>query len=183
MPGRRNHSRGLGALSSRRPAIHPPGAGAPRHPSRSDRSIQRGAPEPLEARHAARAASACSRHVGHPGEHFLGCWRGARQRAVARGRAAAAWHAASARKKISGALPGGIDAAKVHLDRAAALVESSTECDVLREALALRDQHKGVLTKAAAAGVTREVESILSGRTRSPMTAWRPTLRPGQLSD
>ena len=39
---------------------------------------------------------------------------------------------ASARKKIAGALPGGIDAAKVHLDRAAALVESSTECDVLR---------------------------------------------------
>ena len=33
---------------------------------------------------------------------------------------AAAWHAASARKKIAGALPGGIDAAKVHLDRAAA---------------------------------------------------------------
>ena len=90
--------------------------------------------------------------------------------------AAAAWHAASARKKISGALPGGIDAAKVHLDRAAALVESSTECDVLREALALRDQHKGVLTKAAAAGVSREVESILSGRTRSPMTAWRGDL-------
>ena len=90
--------------------------------------------------------------------------------------AAAAWHAASARKKISGALPGGIDAAKVHLDRAAALVESSTECDVLREALALRDQHKGVLTKAAAAGVTHEVESILSGRTRSPMTAWRGDL-------
>ena len=90
--------------------------------------------------------------------------------------AAAAWHAASARKKISGALPGGIDAAKVHLDRAAAL-DSSTECDVLREALALRDQHKGVLTKAAAAGVTREVESILlSGRTRSPMTAWRGDL-------
>ena len=90
--------------------------------------------------------------------------------------AAAAWHAASARKKISGALPGGIDAAKAHLDRAAALVESSTECDVLREALALRDQHKGVLTKAAAAGVTHEVESILSGRTRSPMTAWRGDL-------
>ena len=90
--------------------------------------------------------------------------------------AAAAWHAASARKKITGALPGGIDAAKVHLDRAAALVESSTECDVLREALALRDQHKGVLTKAAAAGVTHEVESILSGRTRSPMTAWRGDL-------
>ena len=94
--------------------------------------------------------------------------------------AAAAWHAASARKKISGALPGGIDAAKVHLDRAAAL-ESSTECDVLREALALRDQHKGVLTKAAAAGVTREVESILSGRTRSPMTAWRPDLKAGAI--
>ena len=95
--------------------------------------------------------------------------------------AAAAWHAASARKKIAGALPGGIDAAKVHLDRAAALVESSTECDVLREALALRDQHKGVLTKAAAAGVTHEVESILSGRTRSPMTAWRPELRAGTI--
>ena len=95
--------------------------------------------------------------------------------------AAAAWHAASARKKITGALPGGIDAAKVHLDRAAALVESSTECDVLREALALRDQHKGVLTKAAAAGVTREVESILSGRTRSPMTAWRPDLKAGAI--
>ena len=96
--------------------------------------------------------------------------------------AAAAWHAASARKKIAGALPGGIDAAKVHLDRAAALVESSTECDVLREALALRDQHKGVLTKAAAAGVTREVESILlSGRTRSPMTAWRPDLKAGAI--
>ena len=95
--------------------------------------------------------------------------------------AAAAWHAASARKKIIGALPGGIDAAKVHLDRAAALVESSTECDVLREALALRDQHKGVLTKAAAAGVTREVESILSGRTRSPMTAWRPDLKAGAI--
>ena len=94
--------------------------------------------------------------------------------------AAAAWHAASARKKITGALPGGIDAAKVHLDRAAAL-ESSTECDVLREALALRDQHKGVLTKAAAAGVSREVESILSGRTRSPMTAWRPELRAGTI--
>jgi len=95
--------------------------------------------------------------------------------------AAAAWHAASARKKITGALPGGIDAAKVHLDRAAALVES-TECDVLREALALRDQHKGVLTKAAAAGVTREVESILAGRTlRSPMTAWRPDLRDGAI--
>ena len=94
--------------------------------------------------------------------------------------AAAAWHAASARKKITGALPGGIDAAKVHLDRAAAL-ESSTECDVLREALALRDQHKGVLTKAAAAGVTREVESILSGRTRSPMTAWRPDLKAGSI--
>ena len=95
--------------------------------------------------------------------------------------AAAAWHAASARKKISGALPGGIDAAKVHLDRAAAL-ESSTECDVLREALALRNQHKGVLTKAAAAGVTREVESILlSGRTRSPMTAWRPDLKAGAI--
>ena len=94
--------------------------------------------------------------------------------------AAAAWHAASARKKITGALPGGIDAAKVHLDRAAAL-ESSTECDVLREALALRDQHKGVLTKAAAAGVTREVESILSGRTRSPMTAWRPDLKAGAI--
>ena len=95
--------------------------------------------------------------------------------------AAAAWHAASARKKITGALPGGVDAAKVHLDRAAALVESSTECEVLREALALRDQHKGVLTKAAAAGVTREVESILSGRTRSPMTAWRPDLRAGAI--
>ena len=96
--------------------------------------------------------------------------------------AAAAWHAASARKKIAGALPGGVDAAKVHLDRAAALVESSTECDVLREALALRDQHKGVLTKAAAAGVTREVESILlSGRTRSPMTAWRPDLKAGAI--
>ena len=96
--------------------------------------------------------------------------------------AAAAWHSASARKKITGALPGGIDAAKVHLDRAAALVESSTECDVLREALALRDQHKGVLTKAAAAGVTREVESILSGRTlRSPMTAWRPDLKDGAI--
>ena len=96
--------------------------------------------------------------------------------------AAAAWHAASARKKIAGALPGGVDAAKVHLDRAAALVESSTECDVLREALALRDQHKGVLTKAAAAGVTHEVESILSGRTlRSPMTAWRPDLRDGAI--
>ena len=95
--------------------------------------------------------------------------------------AAAAWHAASARKKIAGALPGGIDAAKVHLDRAAALVESSTECDVLREALALRDQHKGVLTKAAAAGVTHEVESILSGRTRSPMTAWRPDLKAGAI--
>ena len=94
--------------------------------------------------------------------------------------AAAAWHSASARKKITGALPGGIDAAKVHLDRAAAL-ESSTECDVLREALALRDQHKGVLTKAAAAGVTREVESILSGRTRSPMTAWRPDLKAGAI--
>ena len=94
--------------------------------------------------------------------------------------AAAAWHAASARKKITGALPGGIDAAKVHLDRAVAL-ESSTECDVLREALALRDQHKGVLTKAAAAGVTREVESILSGRTRSPMTAWRPDLKAGAI--
>ena len=94
--------------------------------------------------------------------------------------AAAAWHSASARKKITGALPGGIDAAKVHLDRAAAL-ESSTECDVLREALALRDQHKGVLTKAAAAGVTREVESILSGRTRSPMTAWRPDLKAGSI--
>lgn len=94
--------------------------------------------------------------------------------------AAAAWHSASARKKITGALPGGIDAAKVHLDRAAAL-ESSTECDVLREALALRDQHKGVLTKAAAAGVTREVESILSGRTRSPMTEWRPELRAGTI--
>ena len=94
--------------------------------------------------------------------------------------AAAAWHAASARKKITGALPGGIDAAKVHLDRASALVES-TECDVLREALALRDQHKGVLTKAAAAGVTREVESILSGRTRSPMTAWRPDLKAGAI--
>ena len=94
--------------------------------------------------------------------------------------AAAAWHSASARKKITGALPGGIDAAKVHLDRAAAL-ESSTECDVLREALALRDQHKGVLTKAAAAGVTREVESILSGRTRSPMTAWRPDLKAGTI--
>ncbi|CAH0374627.1 unnamed protein product [Pelagomonas calceolata] len=94
--------------------------------------------------------------------------------------AAAAWHAASARKKITGALPGGIDAAKVHLDRAAAL-DSSTECDVLREALALRDQHKGVLTKAAAAGVTREVESILSGRTRSPMTAWRPDLKAGAI--
>ena len=94
--------------------------------------------------------------------------------------AAAAWHAASARKKIAGALPGGIDAAKVHLDRAAAL-ESSTECDVLREALALRDQHKGVLTKAAAAGVTHEVESILSGRTRSPMTAWRPDLKAGAI--
>ena len=94
--------------------------------------------------------------------------------------AAAAWHAASARKKITGALPGGVDAAKVHLDRAAAL-ESSTECDVLREALALRDQHKGVLTKAAAAGVTREVESILSGRTRSPMTAWRPDLKAGSI--
>ena len=94
--------------------------------------------------------------------------------------AAAAWHAASARKKITGALPGGIDAAKVHLDRAAAL-DSSTECDVLREALALRDQHKGVLTKAAAAGVSREVESILSGRTRSPMTAWRPDLRAGAI--
>ena len=95
--------------------------------------------------------------------------------------AAAAWHAASARKKIAGALPGGVDAAKVHLDRAAALVESSTECDVLREALALRDQHKGVLTKAAAAGVTHEVESILSGRTRSPMTAWRPDLKAGAI--
>ena len=94
--------------------------------------------------------------------------------------AAAAWHAASARKKITGALPGGIDAARVHLDRAAAL-ESSTECAVLREALALRDQHKGVLTKAAAAGVTREVESILSGRTRSPMTAWRPDLKAGAI--
>jgi hypothetical protein len=94
--------------------------------------------------------------------------------------AAAAWHAASARKKITGALPGGIDAAKVHLDRAAAL-EPSTECDVLREALALRDQHKGVLTKAAAAGVSCEVESILSGRTRSPMTAWRPDLRAGTI--
>ena len=95
--------------------------------------------------------------------------------------AAAAWHSASARKKITGALPGGVDAAKVHLDRAAALVESSTECEVLREALALRDQYKGVLTKAAAAGVTREVESILSGRTRSPMTAWRPDLRAGAI--
>ena len=95
--------------------------------------------------------------------------------------AAAAWHSASARKKITGALPGGVDAAKVHLDRAAALVESSTECDVLREALALRDQYKGVLTKAAAAGVTHEVESILSGRTRSPMTAWRPDLRAGAI--
>ena len=95
--------------------------------------------------------------------------------------AAAAWHAASARKKITGALPGGIDAARVHLDRAAAL-ESSTECAVLREALALRDQHKGVLTKAAAAGVTREVKSILlSGRTRSPMTAWRPDLKAGAI--
>lgn len=94
--------------------------------------------------------------------------------------AAAAWHSASARKKITGALPGGIDAAKVHLDRAAAL--ESSECDVLREALALRDQHKGVLTKAAAAGVTREVESILSGRTlRSPMTAWRPDLKAGAI--
>ena len=50
-------------------------------------------------------------------------------------------HAASARKKIAGALPGGIDAAKVHLDRAAAL-ESSTECDVLREALALSAQRR-----------------------------------------
>ena len=96
--------------------------------------------------------------------------------------AAAAWHADSARKKISGALPGGIDAAKVHLDRAAALVESSAECVVLREALVLRDQHEGVLTKAAAAGVTREVESILSGRTlRSPMTAWRPDLKAGAI--
>ena len=96
--------------------------------------------------------------------------------------AAAAWHSASARKKITGALPGGVDAAKVHLDRAAALVESSTECEVLREALALRDQYKGVLTKAAAAGVTREVESILlSGRTRSPMTAWRPDLKAGAI--
>ena len=52
---------------------------------------------------------------------------------------------------------------------------------MLREALALRDQHKGVLTKAAAAGVTREVESILSGRTRSPMTAWRPDLKAGAI--
>ena len=96
--------------------------------------------------------------------------------------AAAAWHSASARKKIAGELPGGVDAAKVHLDRAAALVESSAECVVLREALALRDQHEGVLTKAAAAGVTREVESILSsGRTRSPMTAWRPDLRLGAI--
>ena len=95
--------------------------------------------------------------------------------------AAAAWHSASARKKIAGELPGGVDAAKVHLDRAAALVESSAECVVLREALALRDQHKGVLTKAAAAGVTREVESILSGRTRSPMTAWRPDLKAGAI--
>ena len=94
--------------------------------------------------------------------------------------AAAAWHAASARKRSRVRCR----AASTRLRCTSTALRRwnprrSATCCGRRWRFAIST--KAFWTKAAAAGVTREVESILSGRTRSPMTAWRPDLRAGAI--
>ena len=95
--------------------------------------------------------------------------------------AASAWHLGSARLKVVEKLPGGLDAAKEHLDAAA----KSPEREMLLKAFKLREQVKKFGDEAAALGLGSEVERLLqykaagslSGR---PMTEWRDDLVEGQ---
>ena len=91
--------------------------------------------------------------------------------------AAAAWHRASARQKITEALPGGIAGAAVHLERDLVLASPTEEGDALRVVLALKDEQKDVLQSAAAAGVGHEAEKVLLGRTTGAMTNFRDDLK------
>ena len=92
--------------------------------------------------------------------------------------AAAAWHRASARQKITGALSGGIAGATAHLERDLVLGSPTEEGDALRVVLALKDEQEDVLKAAAAAGVRREAEMILLGRESGAMTKFRDDLKP-----
>ena len=71
--------------------------------------------------------------------------------------AASAWHLGSARLKVVEKLPGGLDAAKEHLDAAA----NTPEREMLLKAFKLREQVKKFGDEAAALGLGSEVERLL----------------------
>ena len=107
--------------------------------------------------------------------------------------AATAWHIASARLKLVGELPGGLDSAKEHLAAAAPSPESeraeeAPEREALLEAFALRDRMLALVKRGDRLGLGREFERLLTvdrpsgvvAAAGAPMTAWRGDLVPDQ---
>ena len=107
--------------------------------------------------------------------------------------AATAWHIASARLKLVGELPGGLDSAKEHLAAAAPSPESeraeeAPEREALLEAFALRDRMLALVKRGDRLGLGREFERLLTvdrpsgvvAAAGAPMTAWRGDLVPNQ---
>ena len=106
--------------------------------------------------------------------------------------AASAWHLASARLKIVGKLPGGLDSAKEHLlaartppERTA--TEQSPACETLLEACELSERMTALVKRGGELDMGIEVERLLAstltrftGITGKPMTAFRADLVPGQ---
>jgi len=97
--------------------------------------------------------------------------------------AAAAWHLGSARLKIVGELPGGLDSAKEHLAECDC-EETSSDRDALLEAFTLREKVKSFVARAGERGLGSEVVRLLTvdhpSAAGTPMTAWRSDLVPGQ---
>lgn len=96
---------------------------------------------------------------------------------------AAAWHVASARCHASGELPGGMSAAKEHLDRAERCAPSA-ESSMLLKALDIRAQVDKLVQEADAAGIVGlgdfvKGHSTPNGGIGATMKKWRDDLRSG----
>ena len=107
--------------------------------------------------------------------------------------AATAWHLASARLKLVGKLPGGLDSAKEHLlaarpppERTA--TDQSPACETLLEACELSERMTALVKRGNELDVGIEVERLLArtlthtfnGITGKQMTEYRDDLVPGQ---
>mmetsp|Transcript_13302 Transcript_13302/g.40992 ORF Transcript_13302/g.40992 Transcript_13302/m.40992 type:complete len:262 (-) Transcript_13302:58-843(-) len=74
--------------------------------------------------------------------------------------AASAWHCATARLQIDGALPGGLASARDHLERSSSFSQSF-ENEMLLEAFKARERQENLIKSAAAADLEKTTARIL----------------------